>query len=132
MPHCLGSGLTCRLGLGGHRSLQLDGKTGILAAKQRFIISHATTGERKAASRPLILHFYSFHLDAPSGSGFVKNSLHGSGYALAVTEDLVEVLGSQDVPQCRLGQQSRGVVSVFHVGHRHGGIGDTVIDDGVH
>ena len=44
----------------------------------------------------------------------------------------MEVLGSQDVPQCRLGQQSRGVVSVFHVGHRHGGIGDTVIDDGVH
>lgn len=44
----------------------------------------------------------------------------------------MEVLGSQDVPQRRLCQQPRGVMSVFHVGHRHGGIGDTVIDDSVH
>ena len=30
--------------------------------------------------------------------------LHGAGDALPVTEDLVEVLGAQDVPQGGLGQ----------------------------
>ena len=44
----------------------------------------------------------------------------------------MKVLGSQDVSQCGLRQQPRGVVSVFHVGHGDGGVGDAVIDDGVH
>ena len=68
MPHCLGSGLTCRLGLGGHRSLQLDGKTGILAAKQRFIISHesaATTERAEKAFKAAVVGNLTFLLVPP-------------------------------------------------------------------
>ena len=44
-------------------------------------------------------HFHSLHLDAPVVRGLVQHGLHGPGYALSVTQDLVQILGSQDVSQ---------------------------------
>ena len=44
----------------------------------------------------------------------------------------MQILGTQDVPQRGLGQQTRGVVSVLHVGHWDGGIGHAVVDDSIH
>ena len=41
--------------------------------------------------------------------------LHGARDALPVTEDLMEVLGAQDVPQGGLGQQPGVVVVVVRV-----------------
>ena len=78
------------------------------------------------------LHFHSLHLDAPGGGGFIKDSLHGTGNALSVTQDLMEALGTEDVSQRGLSQKSRGVMRVFHVGHGDGGVGHAVVDDGVH
>ena len=57
--------------------------------------------------------------------------LHGAGNALAVAEGLVQVLRTQDVSERGLRQQTRRVVGIFHVGHRDGGVGDAVVDDGV-
>ena len=86
MPHCLGSGLSSRLSLSGHGSLQLDGKTGILAAKQNNGSSALSfpAFSKRCGQLLCYSHFYSFNLDAPSCGGVVKNGLHGSGYALAV------------------------------------------------
>ena len=43
--------------------------------------------------------------------------LHGRGDALPVTEDLMEVLGAQDVPQGCLGQQSGGTTLLGGTGY---------------
>ena len=68
MPHCLGSGLTCRLGRGGRRALQWGGKTGILAANQRFIFSHesaATTERAEKAFKAAVVGNLTFLLVPP-------------------------------------------------------------------
>ena len=44
-------------------------------------------------------HFHSLDLDPPVVRGLVQHGLHGPGYALSVTQDLVQILGSQDVSQ---------------------------------
>ena len=58
--------------------------------------------------------------------------LHRARDALPVTEDLVEVLGAQDVPEGGLCQQPRAVVGVLHVSHGDRGVGDPVVDHSVH
>ena len=45
------------------------------------------------------LHFHSLDLDPPVVRGLVQHGLHGPGYALSVAQDLVQILGSQDVSQ---------------------------------
>ncbi len=44
----------------------------------------------------------------------------------------MEVLGTQDVPERGLRQQSGGVVGILHVGHGHRGVGHPIVDDGIH
>ena len=44
----------------------------------------------------------------------------------------MEVLGSEDVPQCGLRQKPSGVVRILHIGHRDGCVGDPVVDYCVH
>ena len=44
----------------------------------------------------------------------------------------MKVLGAEDVPQSRLGQQPGAVVGVLHVGHAHGGVTDPVVNHRVH
>ena len=58
--------------------------------------------------------------------------LHAAGDALPLTEDLVQVLGAEHIPQSSLGQQPGGVVGVLNIGHRDGGVGDPVEDHRVH
>ena len=74
--------------------------------------------------------------------------LHRVGDAVSVTENLVQVLGAQDVPKGGLSQQPVGsvrvgkfwheqcipgaVVSVLHVGDADGGVADSVVDHRVH
>ena len=77
-------------------------------------------------------HFHSLDFDTPSGGGLVEHGLHGARDALSVAEDLVEVLGSEDVPQCGLRQKPSGVVRILHIGHRDSCVGDPVVDYCVH
>ena len=58
--------------------------------------------------------------------------LHTAGDTLSLTQDLMQVLGTQDIPQGSLGQQPGGVVGVLHVGHGDGGVGHPVEHHGVH
>ena len=74
--------------------------------------------------------------------------LHGVGDAVSVAENLMQVLGAQDVPKGGLSQQPVGsvrvgkfwheqcapgaVVSVLHVGDADGGVADSVVDHRVH
>ena len=85
----------------------------------------------------------------PSPKLPAKYDLHGPRDALSVTEDFVQVLGTQNVPQSSLGEQPGilsisisitisislkpgAVVSVLHVGHTDGGVADSVVDHRVH
>ena len=77
-------------------------------------------------------HFDSLDLDAPPSGRLVENGLHGTGDALSVAEDLVEVLCAENVPQRGLREEARRVMRVLDVGHRDGGVGDPVVDHGVH
>ena len=77
-------------------------------------------------------HFDSLDLDAPPGGRLVEHGLHGARDALSVAEDLVQVLGSENVPQRGLGKEARRMVGVLHVGHGDGGVGDPVVYHGVH
>ena len=65
-------------------------------------------------------------------SKYFQICLHGARDALPVAEDLVEVLGAEDVPEGGLGQQSRAGVSVLHVGHADGSVTDPVVHHRVH
>lgn len=67
-----------------------------------------------------------------SREGQWSNNLHRVGDGLSVGEYLVEVMRAEHVPQRRLRQQARAVVSILHVGHRDGGVVDAVVDHGVH
>ena len=63
---------------------------------------------------------------------YQKAYLHTTGYALSLTENLVEVLCAQNIPECGLGQQPGGVVGILHVGHGYGGVGDPVVHHSIH
>ncbi len=60
------------------------------------------------------------------------NCLHGSRNGFTVAQDLVQVLGAQNVAQRRLGQEASRVMGVLHVGHRHGRVRHAKVNDGVH
>ena len=72
--------------------------------------------------RILDSHLHPLHLDPPGRRGLVQDGLHGDGDALPVGEDLVQVLGAEDVPQRGLGQQP--AVKLFSTGD------NAVIDGG--
>ena len=57
--------------------------------------------------------------------------LHRARDALSVTEDLVQVLGTQDVPERGLRKQPRGVVRVLHIGHGDRCVRYSVVDNSV-
>ena len=57
--------------------------------------------------------------------------LHAAGDTLPFPEDLVQCLCAKDIPKCGLGQQSRAVVSVLHIGNGDCGVGDPVVDNGI-
>ena len=44
----------------------------------------------------------------------------------------MEVFGAENVAQGRLGQEARRMVSIFHIGNRHGGVWHTVVDHCIH
>lgn len=44
----------------------------------------------------------------------------------------MQVLRSEHIPEGGLGEEPRRVVGVLHVGHAHGRVAHTVVDDGVH
>ena len=44
----------------------------------------------------------------------------------------MKIFCTQNVSECRLGKEPRGVVGIFHIGHRDCGIRDPVVDDGIH
>lgn len=52
--------------------------------------------------------------------------------ALAVGQELRQVLGSEDIPECGLGQQAGGEVGVDHVSHGGDGVADAEVHDSVH
>jgi hypothetical protein len=78
------------------------------------------------------LHLDALHVDAPGVGGLVEEGLHVLGDALALAQDLVEGSLAHDVAQGGLGEEAGRVVGVLHVGDGHGGVGDAVVDDGVH
>lgn len=57
--------------------------------------------------------------------------LHAVGDALAVRQELGQVLGAEDVPEGGLSQQARGEVSIGHVGHRGDGVADAEVHHAV-
>jgi hypothetical protein len=57
--------------------------------------------------------------------------LHGRRYAFSVAQNFVEIFRSENVSERRLRQETRRVVSVFDVGHRHRRVRHPVVDDGV-
>ena len=61
-----------------------------------------------------------------------RGNLHGSGYALSVTENLVEVFGAQYVSKSCLGEESCRVMCIFHISHWNCGIWDPVVDHSIH
>ena len=65
-------------------------------------------------------------------SKYFQICLHRARDALPVAEDLVEVLGAEDVPEGGLGQQPRAGVSVLHVSHADRGVTDPVVHHRVH
>lgn len=62
----------------------------------------------------------------------MQTHLHAVSDALAVRQELRQVLGSEDIPQCGLSQQASGEVGVDHVGHRRDGVTDTEVHHSVH
>lgn len=62
----------------------------------------------------------------------MQTHLHAVSDALAVGQELRQVLGSEDIPECGLSQQAGGEVGVDHVGHRGDGVTDTEVHDSVH
>lgn len=52
--------------------------------------------------------------------------------ALAVRQELSQVLGPQDVSEGGLGQQSGGEISIRHIGHRGDGVADAEVHHSVH
>lgn len=58
--------------------------------------------------------------------------LHAVGDALAVRQELGQVLGAEDVPEGGLSQQAGGEVSIGHVGHRGDGVADAEVHHAVH
>lgn len=99
-----------------------------------------------------VFDLHALHLDAPVVGGLIQVGLekeihhgritsdgwdhktprmaylHAVGDALAVRQELGQVLGAQDIPEGGLSQQAGGEVSVGHVGHG----GDGVTDAEVH
>lgn len=53
------------------------------------------------------------------------------GDALAVRQELGQVLGAEDVPEGGLSQQARGEVSIGHVGHGGDGVADAEVHHAV-
>ena len=66
-----------------------------------------------------ILHLHSLHQDAPGSCSLVQETLHAAGDALSLTEDLVKILGSQDVSQSCLSQHLGGVMRVLNISNRN-------------
>lgn len=62
----------------------------------------------------------------------VQTHLHADSDALAVGQELRQVLGSEDIPERGLSQQAGGEVGVDHVGHRCDGVTDTEVHHSVH
>lgn len=62
----------------------------------------------------------------------VQTHLHAVSDALAVGQELRQVLGSEDIPEGGLSQQAGGEVSVDHVGHRRNGVTDTEVNHSIH
>ena len=103
------------------------------------------------------VHFYPFHLDAPRLCCLVKSSLgkenidskalltyeeisamkyhlylHGRRNTFAIAQDLMQRFGAQNISQSGLGQETRGVMGVFDVGHRYSGVAYSIIDHCIH
>lgn len=62
----------------------------------------------------------------------VQTHLHAAWDALTVRQELRQVLGSQDVPECGLSQQAGGEVGIDHIGHRRDGVTDSKVDHSIH
>lgn len=58
--------------------------------------------------------------------------LHAVSDALAVRQELGQVLGTEDVPEGGLSQQTGGKVSVGHVGHGGDGVTDAEVHHSIH
>lgn len=52
--------------------------------------------------------------------------------ALAVRQELSQVLSPQDISESSLSQQTGGGVSIRHVGHRGDGVADSEVHHSVH
>lgn len=52
--------------------------------------------------------------------------------ALAVRQELGQVLGAEDIPEGGLSQQARGEVSIAHVGHGGDGVADAEVHHAVY
>ena len=76
-------------------------------------------------------HFHTLDFDTPSGGGFIKNTLHGTGNTLSITEDLAKAFGTQNISQGSLSKKTCWVMCVLHVGNRDSGIVDTVVNDSI-
>ena len=51
-------------------------------------------------------HFHTLDFDAPSGGGFIKDSHHGTGNTISITEDLVQALSTQNISQGSLSKKT--------------------------
>lgn len=74
---------------------------------------------------------------SPSGSDHSPKAprlayLHAVGDALAVRQELGQVLGTEDIPEGGLSQQAGGEVSIAHVGHRGDGVTDAEVHHAVY
>ena len=49
-------------------------------------------------------HLHSFDLDTPGRGGFVKDTLHGTGNAISIAENLMQTFGTQNISQGGLSQ----------------------------
>ena len=77
-------------------------------------------------------HLNSLYQDAPGWCSLVQELLNATGDALSLAQDLVQVLGAEDVPERGLGQHPRAVVAVLHISHRDRGVGDSEKHHRVH
>ena len=80
----------------------------------------------------LLSHLDPLDQDAPGGGPLVQELLDAAGDALPLTQDFVQVLGPEDVPQGGLGQHPGAVVAVLHVSHGNGRVRDAEEDNSVH
>ena len=51
-------------------------------------------------------HFHTLDFDTPSGGGFIKDTLHGTGNTLSITEDLAKAFGTQNISQGSLSKKT--------------------------